>query len=255
MRSTGHYCVPSGLCGDHQPLGYHRCRSTWFRIANRGFVLLAGHSVSSGGGNYRRPIVGSEAELDAMHGILRTWLAATFVMLGAAVVFYTCGWWLTLFFNGGQADEVTALAHALVENRTVRRAVAHGDHGAHRRLTGSRRYGRVPLIITFVGLIGVRIPLAAWLAWDSIPLGFFGWVLPGWALGVQGVDRHGDRCDLPFDLGKCGVFSMRVAKNQRYNKRPIQLPHSVFMSLANKVEFDGADPSQPIKTEPRMNTD
>jgi len=46
---------------------------------------------------------------------------------------------------------------------------------------------RVPLIVTFIGLIGVRIPGAAWLAWEQIDLPWLGITIAGWDLGVQGA--------------------------------------------------------------------
>ena len=40
---------------------------------------------------------------------------------------------------------------------------------------------------TFVGLVGIRIPLACFLAWDQIPLPFMGTTVPGLGLGVGGA--------------------------------------------------------------------
>ncbi|MCE9528135.1 MAG: MATE family efflux transporter [Planctomycetales bacterium] len=57
-------------------------------------------------------------------------------------------------------------------------------------LTGGLRGSgdtRVPLAITFIGLVGIRIPLACFLAWDQIPLPFTGITLPGLGLGVGGA--------------------------------------------------------------------
>jgi putative MATE family efflux protein len=57
-------------------------------------------------------------------------------------------------------------------------------------LTGGLRGSgdtRVPLAITFIGLVGIRIPLACFLAWDHIPLPFTELSLPGLGLGVGGA--------------------------------------------------------------------
>jgi putative MATE family efflux protein len=57
-------------------------------------------------------------------------------------------------------------------------------------LTGGLRGSgdtRVPLAITFIGLVGIRIPLACFLAWDHVPLPFTGTSLPGLGLGVGGA--------------------------------------------------------------------
>ena len=57
-------------------------------------------------------------------------------------------------------------------------------------LTGGLRGSgdtRVPLAITFIGLVGIRIPLACFLAWDEIPLPFTGTTVPGMGCGVEGA--------------------------------------------------------------------
>jgi Na+-driven multidrug efflux pump len=44
-----------------------------------------------------------------------------------------------------------------------------------------------PLAITFVGLVGIRIPGACLLAWDEVPLPLLGVAIPGLGLGVAGA--------------------------------------------------------------------
>jgi len=46
---------------------------------------------------------------------------------------------------------------------------------------------RWPLVITFVGLLGVRIPLAYCLAWSEMVLPITGTVVPLVGLGVRGA--------------------------------------------------------------------
>ena len=46
---------------------------------------------------------------------------------------------------------------------------------------------RWPLLVTFIGLIGIRIPGAAWLAWQQIDVPWLGISIEGWNLGVQGA--------------------------------------------------------------------
>jgi Na+-driven multidrug efflux pump len=57
-------------------------------------------------------------------------------------------------------------------------------------LTGALRGAgdtRWPLAFTFLGFLGVRIPLAYFLAWDSVPLPIVHFVLNGYGLGVIGA--------------------------------------------------------------------
>jgi putative MATE family efflux protein len=44
-----------------------------------------------------------------------------------------------------------------------------------------------PLAITFIGLVGIRIPGACLLAWDEVPVLWSEWALPGFGLGVAGA--------------------------------------------------------------------
>ena len=44
---------------------------------------------------------------------------------------------------------------------------------------------RMPLLITFVGLIGIRIPLACWFGWGAFSV--LGMTVEGFAWGVAGA--------------------------------------------------------------------
>ncbi len=46
---------------------------------------------------------------------------------------------------------------------------------------------RWPLVFTFLGFLGVRIPLAYFLAWDEVPIAWLGVTLNGYGLGVIGA--------------------------------------------------------------------
>ena len=46
---------------------------------------------------------------------------------------------------------------------------------------------RWPLMINFAGLIAIRIPLAAYLAWETVPLSILGVTIIGWNLGAHGA--------------------------------------------------------------------
>jgi putative MATE family efflux protein len=120
----------------------------------------------------------------ATAGIWRAWTGAVSVMTVAGTIFFFGGPWLTVFFNGGRTDEVTTLSAQLLK------IVALGSpfHATLMVFTGGLRGAgdtRWPLIFTFIGLIGVRLPLAMFLAWPEVPLGFA--TLPAANWGVQGA--------------------------------------------------------------------
>jgi Na+-driven multidrug efflux pump len=46
---------------------------------------------------------------------------------------------------------------------------------------------RTTLFITFAGLLGVRLPLAAWFACEQVTIPLVGITLAGWNLGVFGA--------------------------------------------------------------------
>jgi putative MATE family efflux protein len=57
-------------------------------------------------------------------------------------------------------------------------------------LTGALRGAgdtRWPLIFTLIGFLGVRIPGAYWLAFDTLRIPLTGWTFAGWGLGVEGA--------------------------------------------------------------------
>jgi putative MATE family efflux protein len=120
----------------------------------------------------------------AARGIVQSWLAAVSIMSLAGFVFYNFGGRLAEFFNGGQADDVTQLAAALLKII----AVGTPFHATLMVFTGGLRGAgdtRWPLLITFAGLCGVRLPLAVLLAWPAISLGPL--TIPGFDWGVQGA--------------------------------------------------------------------
>lgn len=111
-------------------------------------------------------------------------LGAAAVMSLAGVCFFAGGRQLALFFTG----ELTPVTHHTGE---LLKIVACGcpAMAVLQVLSAALRGAgdtRVPLVITFAGLLGVRIPLAAVLAWSVVPLAG-DLVLPGLALGVPGA--------------------------------------------------------------------
>ena len=107
------------------------------------------------------------------------------VMSVAGLLFYFQGEALAQFFTG-QPTNLTRQAGELLK------IVACGCPALALLtvLTGGLRGSgdtRIPLAITFIGLVGIRIPLACFLAWDQVPLPFFETSLPGLGLGVGGA--------------------------------------------------------------------
>ena len=113
-------------------------------------------------------------------------LTALGIMSLAAVGFYFGADWLAVLFVGRQQPEIAAQAAMLV------RIVAFGQPplALLMVLTGAPRGAgdtRLTMIITFIGFLLVRIPLAYWLSWDAITLPGLHWTIAGWGLGVRGA--------------------------------------------------------------------
>ena len=107
-------------------------------------------------------------------------------MSGAGVLFFFGGEWLTSFFLGPRAADAQALAVPLL--KIV--AISQPSLALSMVLSGALRGAgdtRWPLAITFIGFLGMRIPLAYLLAWEEIPLPLFGATLHGYGLGVIGA--------------------------------------------------------------------
>lgn len=118
-------------------------------------------------------------------------------MCSVGVLFFLHGSQIAGLFTGDAHDPTARLAGELLPIV----AVGMPCFAVLSILSGALRGAgdtRLPLIVTFVGLIGVRIPGAAWLAWEKIELSlptvmFDGhthsfWVsIDGWGLGVQGA--------------------------------------------------------------------
>lgn len=135
-------------------------------------ATLAGQSLGAG-----------RADL-AMRRVAVACLGALAVMSCAALFFYFEGTRLALFFTGedssvtrntGELMKVVACGCPAMAILQVLSAALRGAGDT-----------RLPLAITFVGLLGVRIPLAMLLAWEVVPL-WDGVAISGLALGVGGA--------------------------------------------------------------------
>jgi putative MATE family efflux protein len=103
-----------------------------------------------------------------------------------ALVFYFAGGMLAGFFTGNREDptaQATAELVKIVAFATPSLAVVMVLTGALRG-AGDTRW---PLAISFLGLIGIRLPFSCWLAWDVVPIPLFDITLAGWDMGVAGA--------------------------------------------------------------------
>jgi putative MATE family efflux protein len=129
--------------------------------------------------------LGAANPRQAMRSVLASLLVAVVIMSAAGVVFFFWGEQLAMIFTGDQSaiTELTGRLLKIVACATPVLAVLMVLTGALRG-AGDTRW---MLAITFVGLVGVRLPLACFLALSEIPIPLMGVVLPGVGLGVIGA--------------------------------------------------------------------
>ena len=107
-------------------------------------------------------------------------------MSGMGVLFYQLGWAVVGFFVGPGSRETSALATDYL--RIV--SFSMPFLATTMVLTGTLRGAgdtRFSLAVTFIGLGLIRIPGAAWLAWNEISVPGFEVTIPGWGHGVTGA--------------------------------------------------------------------
>jgi Na+-driven multidrug efflux pump len=121
----------------------------------------------------------------AMRSVIASMFAAVLIMGAAGVVFFVGGEQLAMIFTGERGDvaQLTGRLMKVVAIVTPILAVLMVLTGALRG-AGDTRW---MLAITFVGLVGVRLPLACLLAWPEVPLPLVGVAIPGANLGVIGA--------------------------------------------------------------------
>jgi Na+-driven multidrug efflux pump len=137
-------------------------------------TTLAGQFL--GGGEPRR----------AVRSVLLALLVGGGIMTAVAAMFFVGADPLVHFFLGDDKPHVAKLAAQLM--RVV--AFSTPALAVSMILTGALRGAgdtRWPLAVTLVGFLGVRIPLAYYLAWDEISLPLLDAVIPGMGLGVVGA--------------------------------------------------------------------
>lgn len=149
-------------------------------------AYLPGAAFSVAATTMTGQLLGAGTPQRATRGALNTCLVGCSLMTGAAFVFYFGGRLLTTFFTGNPADEAGQLTTELL------RIVAYSTPtlGILQILTGALRGAgdtRMPLVFTFIGLLGIRIPVAYLLAVDSLTLPGTNLTVEGFGWGIQGA--------------------------------------------------------------------
>jgi len=129
-------------------------------------------------------LLGAKQPRRAIRSVYTTLAVTTLFMTSVALVFYFGGAMLTTFFTGDAQDPTAILATRLL--RIV--AFSTPPLGILMVLTGALRGAgdtRMPLLITFVGLILIRIPLACLFGWGAFSV--FGLTVEGFAWGLAGA--------------------------------------------------------------------
>ena len=129
--------------------------------------------------------LGAADERRAARGVLLCVASAVAIMTLAGFVMFFAGDWLAVLFIGRRNETAILVGQLLriVALSCPSLAVLMVLSGALRG-SGDTAW---PLVFTFVGLVGVRIPGACLLAWDEVPLPLVGLTLTGAGLGVAGA--------------------------------------------------------------------
>lgn len=115
----------------------------------------------------------------AQRSVVATCVAGTTFMTAAGVVFFFAGGALATFFTGDSQDETAQLTTRLL--RIV--AFSMPSLALNMILTGALRGAgdtRWPLVVTVLGLLGIRLPGACLLAWEVVRI-------PGTHLELTGL--------------------------------------------------------------------
>lgn len=131
-------------------------------------------------------LLGAERPDLAKRSALTALAIGMVVMCCSGAILFLFGGQIAGFFTGNDQDPTAVIVGQLLPIVSVGMpcfAIVSIFSGALRG-AGDTRW---PLLITFAGLIGIRIPGAALLAWDYVPLAWLGITITGWNLGVQGA--------------------------------------------------------------------
>jgi Na+-driven multidrug efflux pump len=146
---------------------------------------LPGSAFSVAAATLAGQSLGARDHRRAVRGVSACTAAAVAIMSAAGLVLYFGGETIGTFFLGQRTETVTLVGQLLkvVSISCPFLAVLSVLVGALRG-SGDTRF---TLVITLLGLVGIRIPGACLLAWDELSLPLVGIVLPAAGLGVLGA--------------------------------------------------------------------
>jgi putative MATE family efflux protein len=146
---------------------------------------LPGSAFSVAAATIAGQSLGAADQRRAVRGVLLCGAAAVTIMSAAGLIMFFGGELLAAFFTG-QRGELTMLVGKLLKIVAIScpsLAILTVILGALRG-SGDTRF---TLAITLVGLVGVRLPGACFLAWPEVPIPFTDFALAGAGLGVTGA--------------------------------------------------------------------
>jgi putative MATE family efflux protein len=157
-------------------------------IAIESLAFLPGSAFQIAAATLAGQFLGARDERRARGSVWAAAVACTALMSVAALLFFGFSRPLAAWFTGGagRQPEVAALTAELV--RIV--ACAQPPLALLMVFSGGLRGAgatRLPMIVNFLGLILVRLPLAAILAWPAVTLPWAGFTVPGLGLGAVGA--------------------------------------------------------------------
>ena len=128
--------------------------------------------------------LGAKNPQRAFYGVLTACVCGVIIAITSGLVLWFGGPQLTAIFTGDPENAISLQAARLLKVVTifspslaVMMVLSGGLRGAGDTLW--------PWLMNLVGFIGIRLPLACWLACEQIDLGFA--VLEGWGVGVEGA--------------------------------------------------------------------
>jgi putative MATE family efflux protein len=157
-------------------------------ITIESLAFLPGHAFQLAAATLSGQFLGARDEARARRSVWQAALVATTLMTAAGVGFWLAAEPLAEWFTGGRGrqEEVASLAARLV--RIV--AFAQPPLALLMVLSGGLRGAgatRPPMLVNFAGLLMIRLPLAAFLAWPAVELPGGIATLPGLGLGARGA--------------------------------------------------------------------
>jgi MATE family, multidrug efflux pump len=146
---------------------------------------LPGSAFSVAAATIAGQSLGAADQRRAVRGVLLCAGCAVAIMTTTGALMFFCGESIALFFTGDR-DELAVFVGRLL--KIV--AISCPALGLLMVMLGALRGAgdtRLSLAITLIGLVGIRLPGACFLAWDQVPIPFTSLTIPGAGLGVAGA--------------------------------------------------------------------